>query len=200
MRGDQLYVAAAWVLLPSLLAGCSVKVHRGENGEDKDVEVHVPMGEVHVRQGLPTAADLGLPAYPGAATVPGTDGDSADVHVGFGSWQMHLRVAKYQTGDPQAKVISFYRKALGQYGQVIACQDGEAVGSPSFTSEGLGCREHLVGANSRGNDDERGLSLRAGSKRHQHIVQLQPSDGQGIRFTLLRLDLPGEAEQADRLE
>ena len=197
VRWAALRVVAALILLPSL-AGCSVKVHKGENGEDKDVEVRLPVGGVHVRQGPPSAADIGLPTYPGSSTMPDNNHDSADVHVGFGDWQMHLRVAKYQSRDPQTKVTGFYRTALSQYGVVLACRGVEPVGTPTVTEEGLSCREDLGG--SHVNDNEGGFNLRAGSKRHQHIVQLRSGDGGGTEFTLLRLDLPGEKEQPDRLQ
>jgi len=190
------------LLLPCLLAGCYVKVDKGKNGEDKDVEVHMPLGGVQVHQGAPSSSDMGLPTYPGAAIVEDKHGDSANVHVGFGSWQITVRVAKYQTGDPQAKVTSFYRAALGQYGAVLACQDGHAVGSPTVTQDGMGCDDkHLESKGLHVNDDDdMGFSLRAGSRRHRHIVAIKAGDSGGTRFTLLRLDLPADTEHGGEEE
>jgi hypothetical protein len=190
------------LLVPCLLVGCYIKVDKGKNGEDKDVEVRMPMGGVQVHQSAPSSADMGLPTYPEASIVEDKHGNSADVQVGFGSWQITVRVAKYQTGDPEAKVTSFYRAALGQYGTVLACQNGHAVGSPSVTQDGLGCDDKH--GESKGihldSDDDSGFSLRAGSRRHRHIVAIKAGDNGGTRFTLLRLDLPADTEQTDKEE
>ena len=189
------------LVLPCLLAGCYVKVDKGKNGEDKDVDVHLPMGGLHVHQDTPSAADLGLPTYPGASLVDDKDGHSANVHVGFGDWQITVLVAKYQTPDSQAKVTSFYRGSLARYGEVLECQGGHAAGSMRLTREGLGCTEsHGESKSIHLDDDLDTFNLRAGSQRHQHIVAIKPGDGGGTRFILLRLDLPAALEQADKEE
>ncbi len=195
------YGSIAALLMPCLLAGCYVKVDKGANGEDKDVEVHMPVGGVQVHQSTPSAADMGLPTYPGATILAGDHDNSADVHVGFGDWQLTLRVAKYQTADPQARVTGFYRTALGQYGDVLECKDGQAVGTTAVTREGLSCSDkhsHSKGINL--DEDDSGFSLRAGSKRHQHMVAIKPAKGGGTQFTLLHLDLPAGSEQGDKEE
>ncbi len=184
------------LLLPCLLAGCYVKVDKSKDGEDKDVEVHLPLGGIHVKQGTPSASDMQLPVYPGATlTTDNKDKDSADVDLGFGDWKMHLRVARYQTGDPGPKVTSYYRTAMAHFGDVIECRDGHASGSLAATRDGLTCDEkHPESKGMHLGDDDGGFSLRAGSRRHQHIVAIQPGDGSGTRITLLRLDLPGDAK------
>jgi hypothetical protein len=37
-------------------------------------------------------------------------------------------------------------------------------------------------------------SLKAGSKRHQHIVGIENADGPGTTFSLVELDLPAAVE------
>ncbi len=79
------------VLMPAMVLGtllsalgCHVQVDKGKNGEDKTVRIDTPLGGLHVRSDQTTAADLGLPVYPGAHVTPDRDGDkSADVHLGF---------------------------------------------------------------------------------------------------------------------
>lgn len=51
------------------VAGCRVHVDKGANGEEKNVQVDTPFGGVHVNTDQTTAADLGLPVYPGAEQV-----------------------------------------------------------------------------------------------------------------------------------
>jgi hypothetical protein len=177
------------------VAGCRVHVDKGVNGEEKSVQVDMPFGGVHVKTDQTTAADLGLPVYPGSQLV--TDNDhhkSADVHLGFGEWELRVKAVSYSTQDSRDQVVAFYKKALSRYGNVITCQDNAPVGTPTQTSEGLTCEE---GKNSRvqvGSADystgKGDLELKAGSKRHQHIVGFEsPKDGK-TRFALVTLDLP----------
>jgi hypothetical protein len=173
-------------------AGCHVHVDKGKNGEDKNVRIETPMGGMQVRSGQTTAADLGLPVYPGAQLTPDSEGDkSADVRMGFGPWQMRVDVVTYTTPDAQNKVIAFYKNALGRFGDVLSCQGDKAVGTPTVTSEGLTCNESNshVQVNGVNVEDKNDFTLRAGSKHHQHIFALK-SAGQGTRFTLIDLQLP----------
>jgi hypothetical protein len=185
----------AGVAMLAVISGCRVHVDKDANGEDKNVQVDTPFGGVHVNTNQTTAADLGLPVYPGAQTVSDDDKHkSADVHLGFGEWELRVRAVSYATPDSQDKVLAFYKKALGRYGDVISCQGNTPVGTPVTTSEGLTC------ANDKGSNvqidrsdygsSKNGLELKAGSKRHQHIVGFEdPKDGQ-TRFALVALDLP----------
>jgi hypothetical protein len=191
------------------LCGCRVQVDKGANGEEKKVEVDTPFGGVHVNTDQTTAADLGLPAYPGATLVAGDDKHkSADVHLGFGEWELRVRAVSYSTPDTQEQVTAFYKRALGRYGDVIACQGNVPVGTPKTTSEGLSCSDegykHTETRSDRKTVSDDGdvkvqvghsisrdsLELKAGSKRHQHIVGFESrKDGQ-TRFALVALDLP----------
>jgi len=190
----------AGLALAAGMAGCRVHVDKDADGEDKNVRVDTPFGGVHVNTDQTTAADLGLPVYPGAQTVRGDDKHkSADVHLGFGEWEMRVRAVSYETPDTADKVTAFYKKALGRYGEVITCRDNSAVGTPIATSEGLTCDEGKSpkvqidqGDYSLGKGN---LELKAGSKRHQHIVGFEnPRDGR-TRFALVALDLPSGLEK-----
>ena len=190
----------ASLALLAVLSGCRVHVDKGANGEDKNVQVDTPFGGVHVNTNQTTAADLGLPVYPGAETVSDDDKHkSADVHLGFGEWELRVRAVSYATPDSQDKVLAFYKKALGRYGDVITCQGNNPVGTPVTTSEGLTCADDK-GDNvkiDRGDygSSKNGLELKAGSKRHQHIVGFEePKDGK-TRFALVALDLPAGADK-----
>jgi hypothetical protein len=181
------------------IAGCRVHVDKGTNGEDKTVQVDTPFGGVHVNTDQTTAADLGLPVYPGAQAMKGDDKHkSADVHLGFGEWQLRVRAVTYSTPDSKDQVTAFYKKALGRYGDVITCQGNYPVGTPIVTAEGLTCADDKnpkvqVDRGDYGGN-KNGLELKAGSKRHQHIVGFEdPQDGK-TRFALVALDLPAISE------
>ena len=127
----------AGLALATGLAGCRVHVDKDVNGQDKTVQVDTPFGGIHVNTDQTTAADLGLPVYPGAEPMKDKDKHkSADVHLGFGEWELRVRAVSYATSDTKEQVTAFYKKALGRYGNVITCQNNSPVGTPTTTSEG----------------------------------------------------------------
>jgi hypothetical protein len=188
---------AVGLALATGLAGCRVQVEKDAKGVDKNVQVDTPFGGVHVNTGQTTATDLGLPVYPGADVVIDDDKhDSADVQLGFGVWQLHVRAVSYATSDSKEQVAAFYKKALGRYGDVISCQGNSPVGTPTTTAEGLTCSDDESGSvkidrQEYGSSDY-GMELKAGSRRHQHIVGFETSPGAKTRFSLVALDLPAE--------
>jgi len=187
--------------LATCMAGCRVHVDKDANGQEKNVQVDTPFGGVHVNKGQISAADLGLPIYPGAEIVKDKDHDkSADVNMGFGEWTLRVRAVNYATVDSQDKVTAFYKKALGRYGDVITCQGNAPVGTPIATSEGLSCKDGDHHGNVKVEDNDigvhGGLQLKAGSKRHQHILGFQDSGDGKTRFALVALDLPAGVDNS----
>jgi len=173
--------------------GCHFQESKNADGTEKNVKIDTPIGGLHVRAGNTNAADVGLPAYPGATIVPDKDGDkSADVRMGFGKWQLRVQAVNYHTSDSQDKVLDFYQKALGRYGDVIRCQNGHPVGTPTVTRDGLSCSSDHV--QTRNVDIDEGLMLKAGSRHHQHILGIEKRDGPGTRFALIELQLPASID------
>ncbi len=187
----------ACLALAAGVAGCRVHVEKSANGEDKNVQVDTPFGGIHVNTDQTTAADLGLPVYPGAEIVKDKENDkSADIHLGFGEWELRVKVVNYSSPDSQDKVTAFYKKALGRYGDVISCQGNAPVGKPTATSEGLTCADDKGNTTTVQIDRKdygignSGFELKAGSKHHQHIVGFESSAPGQTRFALVALDLP----------
>jgi hypothetical protein len=195
LRARRAVAAAAVFVLAAWTAGCRLHVDKGANGEDKNVQIETPFGGIHVNTDQTTAADLGLPVYPGAQVVKNDDSHkSADVRMGFGEWQLRVRAVSYGTPDSQDKVLAFYKKALTRYGEVLTCQGNEAMGTPTVTSEGLSCHDNMKVRADAGDfhTGEGDLELKAGSEHHQHIVGFEsPAYGQ-TRFALVSLDLPSD--------
>ena len=185
MRRKLCFLAAAVLPLALSLGGCRVETHT--NGKNDDVNIGIPFGSVHVKTDNAAALrGLGLTPYPGAGTVrkDGKDDDgAADVNLSFGNFKLGVHALELETGDPQAKVLDFYRKDMARYGAVIACRGTETVGVPVRTAEGLDCR-----TDNHGNNDS-DLQLRAGSPGHQHVVSLRGGNG-GTRISLVALELP----------
>jgi hypothetical protein len=184
------WVASIAALLMLVSAGCRVRVDKDDNGKDKNVKIDTPMGGLHVRSNGISAADVGLPAYPGASIDSSENNKSADVHLGFGEWQLRVKAVTYDTSDPQDKVIPFYQKALGRYGDVIQCRAKQPVGTPTVTREGLDCADDGKHGGKVDVSSDSELELKAGSKHHQHIVAIKTSDDTGSRFSLIELQLP----------
>ena len=199
-RTREATILVVGLALAAGMAGCRVHVDKDANGEDKNVQVDTPFGGVHVNTDQTSATDLGLPAYPGAEQVRDNDKHkSADVHLGFGEWELRVRAVSYATADTQEKVTAFYKKALGRYGDVITCQGNTPVGTPTTTSEGLSCADdkNTKVQIDRGDygTGKNSLELKAGSKRHQHIVGFEePKDGK-TRFAMVALDLPAGGDK-----
>ena len=188
------FLAVAALALLAGLGGCRVHVDKDANGQEKNVQVDTPFGGVHVNTNQITAADLGMPVYPGAEIVKDNQHDkSADVNMGFGEWTLRVRAVNYSTSDSQDKVAAFYKKALGRFGDVISCEGDAPVGTPTATSEGLTCNDHDHGNVKINNNDfgsHNGFELKAGSQRHQHIVGFEEARNGKTRFALVALDLP----------
>jgi hypothetical protein len=108
-----------------------------------------------------------------------------------------VKAASYRTLDSPDQVKGFYLKALGRYGDVIQCQNDRPVTSLTHTTEGLTC-DNDKGNHVTVNQDMNGkMELKAGSKQHQHIVSIDP-DGNGTKFGLVALDLPGHISFGDK--
>jgi len=182
------------------MSGCRVHVDKDSNGKEKTVQVDTPFGGVHVNTDQTSASDLGLPVYPGADQIRDDESHkSADVHLGFGEWQLRVKAVSYGTRDSQDKVAAFYKKALARYGDVITCNGNSPVGMPTQTREGLTCTENSKNGKVQFDDHDfkQDFQLKAGSKRHQHIVGFEnPKDGK-TRFALVALDLPANMDSDD---
>ena len=167
--------------------GCKVKVDKSSDGDN--VKIATPFGGIAVNKDQTSAAELGLPFYPGAVTDTADDGNkSARVDLGFGSFKLRVRVAHYSTADNRDQVLAFYRKALSEYGNVIECVGGKPVGTVSATREGLTCDHSDHDHSTSHSPDD--LQLKAGSTRHQHIVAFGDGSSSATHFTLIALDLP----------
>jgi len=146
-----------------------------------------------------TAESVGLPAYPGAVIAKDSDkdGDSAaNLGLSFGDFHFVLKVVRYKTPDPSDKVLGFYRKPLGRYGEVLECDRGQPVGALKVAKSGLTCADKNTGDHGtfkvNGDDTSDDHELRAGAPRRFHIVAIDDKhSGSGsTSFSLVYLELP----------
>jgi hypothetical protein len=149
-----------------------------------------------------TAADIGVPAYPGAKLYKQPDSDSSAVDLGFtfGDTNFRLMAASYVTADSPAQVLAFYRKPLSRYGDVLECDHGKPVGSLTVARGGLTCSGqegnnlHVNGSADSSTDHE----LRAGTPHHFRIVGIDESAAGSTRFGLVYIELPKDKDSGDK--
>ena len=181
-----------------MMAGCRVDTHK--EGDHENVKIATPFGGLSVKtDGSEVQQGVGLSAYPGAVPVKKQkdhDSGAADFNMNFGSFHLGVKALSYQTSDQPDKVLAFYRQDMARYGVVILCHHDRPVGTPTSTQDGLTCDDndrHEVKIYKKDSSDGDGNDLKAGSKRHQHIVGIEPKDG-GTKIGLVSLDLPGHVD------
>lgn len=181
------------------LTACRIQTNKGQDGKDKNVKIDTPFGGLHVATDKTAATDVGLPLYPKAQPFQekGDSNTSADVHMGFGKWQLRVKVVEYSSPDSENDIITFYKKALGRYGDVITCNGDTPVGTPAVTREGLSCKSSNKDSQIDLNKSDDHLTLKAGSPKHQHIVSIRRPENRQTRFTLIALDLPRDMDKTE---
>jgi hypothetical protein len=138
-----------------------------------------------------SAADIGLPPYPGATLYKDKDNDSgADLGLTLNDIHFSLLAVNYVTSDSPAQVLAFYRKPLSRYGEVLECDQGKPVGNLTVTRSGLTCGNVQVDGNT---DSSTGHEIRAGSPQRYRIVGIDASHTGSTRFGLVYLDLPKDS-------
>ena len=196
------YIAAA-VLLATAAFTTGCYISSDKHGDGDNVKVATPFGGLSVKTDQDDVlSGIALPVYPGATLakkdkINGKENGSADVNMSFGSFQLRVKAVSYRTPDDPQKVLAFYRKALGRFGTVIQCDGSHSVGQPTRTPEGLTCDESMNHGKIQESVSDSKIQLKAGSKKHQHIVDVDP-DGSGSKFGLVALDLPVDFHFGDK--
>jgi hypothetical protein len=133
-----------------------------------------------------TAADTGLPAYPGSKPYKDADQSSSGANLGFSAPSIGIKIVgtNLETADPTEKVATFYWRALSKYGNVLDCSsataDGQRNKSQTEKSDELVCDS--------GDSVSRNIVYKVGSKKNQRIVAIKPH-GSGARFSLMHINI-----------
>lgn len=130
-----------------------------------------------------TPKDVGLPSYPGARPHKDDKDDSDSARLGLwgGQYSFKLSVVKMESNDAPEKIAEFYKRALAKYGKVLDCSNGGKDEAENSDSDALTCSDEKPGD---------GMLFKAGTKKKQHIVAIQPN-GSGSLFQLLYLSMSG---------
>jgi hypothetical protein len=129
------------------------------------------------------AQKVGLPLYPGALLKHEEDNDPVNFGISAESFGAQLVVANYETEDPPAKVLDFYRDRLKKYGKVLECHSQKHGGDvemnsdkDSNNSKELKCEQ----------DSGPVTELKVGTQLNQHVVAVEPKGAsKGTMFTLV---------------
>jgi hypothetical protein len=180
--------------LPLAAGAQSADDNRNKN-QDKPFDVRSSIGDLHVGKDA-DARSVGLPLYPGASIKHEDDNDPLNFGVATESFGVKLVIAKYESEDPPAKVVEFYRDKLKKYGKVLECHshkhgggvevhadDTDSEKSKSQESKQLKCDE----------SDGPVTELKVGSEENQHVVAVEPRDsGKGATFALVYVHTRGK--------
>jgi hypothetical protein len=131
-----------------------------------------------------TAADAGLPSYPGSRPYKDSDQSSSGANIAMSTPVFGFKVVamNLETRDGPERVAAFYRHALSKYGNVLECSDaneGEKSKPGVSGSDQLVCDSDEPGANS--------VVYKVGTEENQRIVAIK-SHGSGTRFSLVHVD------------
>jgi len=201
-------VLAAVVLL--LLPACSVNVNKGEDGEDKKVDIQTPVGGIHVSEGA-DVRDVGLSVYPGARPKPKNDNDgdekSANVNISTGSFGLKVVAVEFLSDDSPDKILAFYSNELKKYGKVLQCAGsdtsaelhiGNSDDDKDSASDELTCGDSKssraqvkIDGKTQARDVHGGIELTAGTRANQHIVSVKPGV-KGSDFALVYIRTRGK--------
>jgi hypothetical protein len=179
------------VIGTTVLLAASFAVPSCAQNSDLNLDVHV---NSHV-----TAKDIGLPAYPGATPFKEKDSDSSSADLGFllNNFHFSVKAASFLTTDSPEHVLSFYRKPLAKFGEVLECDRGKPVGSVTVTKSGLTCGDSKNGRMTvNGSDSDH--ELRAGTPEQYRIVAVHSTETGKTKFGLVALQLPKDEKQKEK--
>jgi hypothetical protein len=183
-------VSVASVAALLLVSACTVNVKKGTNGEDKQVDINTLAGGIHVSNDADTS-DVGLAIYPGARLKPKEhNGDSKSANVNISSFGFALKVVamEYESDDPPAKIVDFYKDQLKKYGKVLECRTHDFDLNMNFHSKDSSKDSNeLVCEQSSGSK----IELKAGRNDDQHIVAVE-TQGKGSSFSLVYVHTHGK--------
>jgi hypothetical protein len=165
------------VAMLSLAAGaCSA-----DDSGSKGVEGHFILSE------QATAADTGLPTYPGSkAYTDGDDSNSANIALSTSLFGFKVVAMNLESADKPERVAAFYRQALSKYGKVLECSNTADAGKQPESTGVLTCESDEPGSHS--------VVYKVGTDENQRIVAIKPH-GSGTRFDLVHLDIRGKSKQ-----
>ena len=164
---------AIWMII-LLVCGFAVRHAIAQDGKGAGLVV----------SGNVTAADVGLPIYPGAKPYQKSadkGSEAGRMSAWVGGFGFKVAAMQMESSDSPQKIAEFYRKALGKYGKVLDCTNSAT--KQDGTGNALTCGDDKP--------DKDGMLFKSGTKTEQHLVAIDPHGG-GSTFSLVYLRVPND--------
>jgi hypothetical protein len=151
---------------------------------DKPFDVRSSVGDMHVGKDA-DAQKQGLPLYPGARPKQEKDNDPVNFGILTDSFGLKLMVAKYESDDPPAKIVDFYRGKLKKFGKVLECHSQKHGGDVEVNDD----KDSKDGKEKELKCEEGSgpvVELKVGTEDNQHLVAIEPrAASKGSTFALV---------------
>ncbi|MGO8793344.1 MAG: hypothetical protein ACLQLC_00845 [Candidatus Sulfotelmatobacter sp.] len=159
---------------------------------DKSFDVRSSVGDMHLGKDADAKA-AGFPLYPGARIKVEKNNDPLNFGIFTEAFGFKIVVVKYESDDPPAKVLDFYRDKLKKYGKVLECHGASDDGGIDLNDDDKNKSKELkCEGDNKGPVNE----LKVGSQNNQHIVAIEsPENQKGSTFALVYLY--GHGKQGD---
>lgn len=146
--------------------------------------------------GQVSAADLGLPIFPGARVQRDKPDSSGQVALRLwgGSMGFKLHAAKYSSRASIDQLAAFYREALAAHGTVIDCSSGKPLALPSGTSAAASAPadSSTLSCDNKRPSVPGEVIYKVGDAKNFRLVAMQPQQGSsGVNFQLVRMQSQG---------
>jgi hypothetical protein len=190
---SKLMIALVFAVCLTVLA-CSVNVKKGDQDEDKNVDIKTPVGDLHVGKDV-DARDTGLTVYPGARKKDKKDDgeeNGANVNIVTSLFGVKVVALEYVSDDPPGKVAEFYKDQLRKkFGKVLECHTTKR--GDEFGDLNIGKDEDDKQSNELKCEQSHGdnIELKVGTRDNQHIVAIEPKD-KGADFALVYVQTRGK--------
>jgi len=163
-----------------------------DSTQDKSLDVRSSVGDMHVGKDA-DAQKQGLPLYPGARLKEDKDNNSVNFGLLTEAFGMKLMVAKYESDDPPAKIVDFYRGKLKKFGKVLECHAQKHDAGVEINDDDKDSKESGSKELKCEQDSGPVVELKVGTEDNQHVVAIEPGDAsKGSSFALVYVHTRGK--------
>lgn len=171
------------------ISSFAAEPQKSDSGQDKSFDVRSSVGDLHIGKDADAQA-AGFALYPGARPKHEENNDPLNFGILTESFGFKIVIAKYESDDAPAKVLSFYRDKLKKYGKVLECHTREHGGDAHAEANE---DQHSKELKCEGDNSGPITELKVGTEDNQHVVAVEPNDGHsGTTLALVYLHTRGK--------
>ncbi|MEO3692391.1 hypothetical protein [Roseateles paludis] len=132
-----------------------------------------------------TAADVGLPVYPGATQrkpKEGESGNGGSVGAWVGDFGLQVHAVQFESADTPDQVAAFYADQMSREGPVLDCRHpATRAKQPEGEPERLRCDDKVPPAGH--------FEFRVGEAKKFRVVHIEPQGDKETRFEMVRIQI-----------